>query len=152
MQKITKTKKEIQRKWDSILCRCLKTKIRHREAYYDIARYAIGERFTGNRRDLHMFVVSLELDRMVEFTKWKNKIGQYAKDDFRLAIAAHCKEFIDDLFAVGPPFVLIDIVKYKWRDLSSKREMLQERRVQESCHTYASKSSIGNCSDWQRVK
>ena len=154
MKKLVKTKQEIQRKWDSILCRFLKTKIRHKEAYYDIARYAIGERFDGSRRDLHIFVISLGLDRMVEFTKWENKIGRYARDDFKHAISAHCKAFVDDVYRIGAPFVLIDINKYRWKDLSSKREMLKERQIQETSHTYDSKSGcgVGSCSDWQRVK
>ena len=152
--KIIKTKAQIQRRWDMILCRFLSTKIRHKEAYYDIARFALGHGFDGSRKELHIFVIGLELDRMVEFTKWKSVIGKLAKDDFKNAIAKHSQRFISDIYKLGPPIVMMQINEYKWKDLTLEMVMLQERRTQDTSHTYASKSGIGagKCSDWQTVK
>ena len=152
--KIVKTKAEIQRKWDMILCRYITTKIRHREAYYDIARFAIGHRFEGRRAELHRLVIELELDRMVEFTKYKGRIGKSAKNDFRDAILRHNADFIADCYAHSSPVVMMQINDYKWKDLSNEREMLKERWIEESDHTYSSKSGcgVGRCSDWLTVK
>jgi hypothetical protein len=152
--KIIKTTAEIQRKWDMILCRFIATKIRHKEAYYDIARFALGHGFNGSRSELHVFVVSLGLERLVEFTKWKNVIGHYAKDDFMHAIGKHSQKFLNDCFKLDPPIVMMQIEEYKWKDLASERVMLSERRTCDNSHTYASKSGIGagKCSDWLTVK
>lgn len=152
--KLVKSAAEIQRKWDMILCRFITTKIRHKEAYYDIARFALGCRFEGSRRELHIFVVGLELERLVEFTKWKNVIGRYAKDDFKHAIGKHSNQFVTDCFTLGPPVVMMQIQKYKWKDLSAERVMLLERFTRDDSHTYKSKSGIGvgSCSDWLTVK
>ena len=151
---IIKTPAQIQRRWDMILCRLISTKIRHKEAYYDIARFAIGCRFEGSRRELHIFVIGLNLERMVEFTKWKNVIGHYSKDDFKQAIGKHNSKFVSDCYKIGPPMVLLQIEDYKWKDLSSERVMILERQTQEESHVYASKGGcgVGTCSDWKRVK
>lgn len=149
---IVKTPKEIQRKWDNILCRSVKTSIRHRESYYDIARFAIGEAFRGTREELQNFVISLKLNRMVEFTKYKNTIGHLTKNDFRYAIKRHNKRFINDLYLLGAPIVLITINNYGWKDLSEERIQLSERLTNESDYTYISKSSEKHCSDWKTIK
>ena len=126
MNEIIKTKEQIQNKWDTMLCRFYQHKLRFKESYYEIARFAIGKPFVGDRQELQVFVISLELKRFVEYVGYRPNLGSKAMNDFRYAINRHNKKFIDDCFRLGPLFVKLDIDSYKWKDLTHKRKALPD--------------------------
>jgi len=150
---IVKTEKQIQNKWDSMLCRWVTTKMRLKESYYEIARFATGTAFRGSRKELQLFVIGLDLKRFIEIMP--RKAMQLARHDMKNAMSAHCKRFVADLYRIGAIDVLLNIESYNWEDLTHKRVMIKEAPVfiARCSSQFDRKGGIGkNCSDWGTVK